>query len=96
MYEVVFSEEALKYISTVNRKERENIKNIVVLCLGKYLQIRYRRCNKKHLKGSDPKTYRLHISMKHTLFYWIDEESQKVKIIDAMGINQAHNKYKKF
>lgn len=96
MYEIVFSDEALKYISTVTKKERAQIKKIILLCLSTYLHTTYKRCNKKLLKGSDPKTYRLHISMRHTPFYWIDNVSQQVKVIDAMGINQAHNKYKKF
>lgn len=53
-------------------KERAQIKKIILLCLSTYLHTTYKRCNKKLLKGSDPKTYRLHISMRHTPFYWID------------------------
>lgn len=87
MYDIIFSDEAMKYISTLPKKQRAHIKDIIELCLDRYLLQVHKRCNKKLLKGSNPKTYRLHISMKHTLFYWIDAEARLVKIINAMSIN---------
>ncbi|MDD4126622.1 MAG: plasmid stabilization protein [Methanomicrobium sp.] len=96
MYDIIFSDDALKYISKIPKKDLAHIKEIILLCLGEYLKKSNKRCNKKLLKGSNPKTYRLHISMKHTFFYWTDEENQLVKIVEAMGTNQAHSKYKKF
>ncbi|RQD81808.1 MAG: plasmid stabilization protein [Methanocalculus sp. MSAO_Arc1] len=95
MYEIVFSDESRKYISKLSQKQRTHIKENVILCLGIYLHQNHKRCNKKLLKGSNPKIYRLHISMRHTLFYWIDDDAKQVKIFDAMGINQAHSKYKR-
>ncbi|MDD3977863.1 plasmid stabilization protein [Methanomicrobium antiquum] len=95
MHDIIFSDDVLKYISNVPKKDKTHIKEIILLCLGEYLKKTTKRCNKKLLKGSNPKTYRLHISMAHTFFYWIDEEKQSVKIVKAMGINQAHSRYKR-
>ncbi len=96
MYDIVFSDDAQKYISKVPEKEKTHIKEIILLCLGEYLKKPNKRCNKKILKGSSPQIFRLHISMKHTFFYWIDEDDKLVKVAKAMGINQAHSKYKRF
>ena len=93
MYDLVFSEEALKYLSQIAKKDLVHVKEVISLCLGEFLKKTTRRCNKKLLKGSQRYTYRLHISMTHTVFYRIDDETKRVLIDDVMGINQAHSKY---
>ncbi|WP_292383706.1 type II toxin-antitoxin system RelE family toxin [Methanoculleus sp. UBA430] len=93
MYELIFSEEALKYLSQIPKKDLVHVKEVISLCLGEFLKTMTRRCNKKLLKGSKKRTYRLHISMTHTVFYRIDDENKRVLIDDVMGINQAHSRY---
>lgn len=55
MYDIVFSDDASKYISRVSEKDRAHIKEIILLCLGEYLKKSNKRCNKKLLKGSKSK-----------------------------------------
>lgn len=93
MYELIFSEEALKYLSQIPKKNLVHVKDVISLCLGEFLKKTTKRCNKKLLKGSKKRTYRLHISMTHTAFYRIDDENKRVLIDDVMGINQAHSRY---
>jgi mRNA-degrading endonuclease RelE of RelBE toxin-antitoxin system len=93
VYELIFSEEALKYLSQIPKKDLVHVKEVISLCLGEFLKTMTRRCNKKLLKGSKKRTYRLHISMTHTVFYRIDDENKRVLIDDVMGINQAHSRY---
>ncbi len=93
MYKLIFSEEALKYLSQIPKKNLVHVKEVISLCLGEYLKKITRRCNKKLLKGSKKHTYRLHVSMTHTAFYRIDDENKRVLIDEVMGINQAHSKY---
>lgn len=93
MYKLIFSSEALKYISQIPKSELPHVKEVIYLCLGEYLKRITKRCNKKLLRGSKKQTGRLHISMKHTIFYRIDDDNKTVLIDNAMGINQAHSKY---
>ncbi len=93
MHELLFSEEALKYLSQIPKKDLVHVREVIALCLGEFLKKATRRCNKKLIKGSKKHTYRLHISMTHTVFYRIDDENKRVLIDDMMGINQAHSKY---
>ena len=67
MYELLFSEEALKYLAQIPKKDLANVKEVISLCLGEFLKKTTRRCNKKLLKGSKRHTYRLHISMTHRI-----------------------------
>ncbi|EHQ36579.1 hypothetical protein [Methanoplanus limicola] len=96
MYKVLISDDADEYFQEVSKKDKAHIRDIILLCLVEYLKRPNRRCNKKLIKGSSPKTYRLHISMTHTIFYRIEEEKKIVKVIDAMNIDQAHSRYKLF
>ena len=93
MYELLFSEEALKYLAQIPKKDLAHVKEVISLCPGEFLKKTARRCNKKLLKGSQRHTYRLHISMTHTVFYRIDDENKRVLIDDVMGIDQAHGRY---
>ena len=93
MYELIFSEEALQYLSQIPKKDLVHVKDVLSVCLGEFLKKTTKRCNKKLLRGSRKHTYRLHISMTHTAFYRIDDENKRVLIDDVMGINQAHIKY---
>lgn len=93
MHELIFSEEAFKYLSQIPKKDLVPVKDVISLCLGEFLKKITKRCNKKLLKGSKKRTYRLHISMTHTAFYRIDDENKRVLIDDVMGINLAHSKY---
>jgi len=93
VYELIFSEEALKYLSQIPKKDLAHVREVISLCLREFLKKATRRCNKKLIKGSKKHTYRLHISMTHTAFYRIDDENERVLIDDMMGINQAHGKY---
>lgn len=93
MYKIIFSNEAYKYISQIPKNELPHVKEVISICLGEYLKRTTKRCNKKILKGSKKQTRRLHISMKHTFFYRIDDENKTVLVDNAMGINQAHSKY---
>ena len=93
MYVFEYGADALKFISKLSADDKQIVKEAIELCLGTDLKKRTKRCNKKSLKGSKHKTYRFHISMKYTLFYRIDDENERVVIVDVMGINQAHSKY---
>jgi len=94
VYEITYSDAALKFIRTkVPEKHLKNLGEKIELCLGQYLKSISKRCNKKEIKGTDPITYRLHISMTYTVFYIIDDENKEVFITEILGINQAHSKY---
>lgn len=92
----VYKDVQEKYISKLTSDEKSHLLEVIQLCLGEYLKKVSKRCNKKSLKGSNPKTYRLHVSMRHTVFYQIDETRKVVSIIKILGINQAHSKYALF
>jgi len=92
VYELIFSEEALKYLSQIPKKDLVHVKEVISLCLGAFLKKTTKRCNKKLLKGSKKYTYRLHISMTHTAFYRIDDENKRVLIDDVMGIHRRQVK----
>jgi len=94
VYNLTYSDSAVKYIRTnVPEKHLKNLGDGIELCLGKYLKTIFKRCNKKEIKGTNPVTYRLHISMRYTVFYIIDDENKEVYITEIMGINQDHSKY---
>ena len=95
MYDIVFSDGAAKYIKeNIPIKHRKLMLEKIKLCLGTYLKIKSRRCNKKAIKGTKPVTYRYHVSMTYTLFYVIDDDAERVFVTDVWGINQAHSKYR--
>lgn len=93
MSKLIFSEEALKYLSQFQKKDLGHVKDVISLCPGEFLKKTTKRCNKKLLRGSKKQTYRLHVSMTHTAFYHIDDENKRLLIDDVMGINQAHSRY---
>jgi len=94
IYNVLFSGEARTFIRTkIPPNHIEHVKEVIELCLGKYLHTPSKRGNAKPLKGTNPQKYRLHISMTYTVIYQIDEEEKTVIIDKIMGINQAHSKY---
>jgi mRNA-degrading endonuclease RelE of RelBE toxin-antitoxin system len=93
MYDITYTDSALKFISKIPKKDKTHVKEAIELCLGKYLKRVTKHCNKKLMKGSKLKIHRLHISMTYTLFYQIDDENKRVTVVEAMGINQAHSKY---
>lgn len=79
-----------KYLNVVDRADiATDEAAVAVLEENKTVQ-------QKLLRGSTFKTYSFHISMKYTLFYRIDDENERVVVIDAMGMNQAHRKYDLF
>ncbi len=93
MYDIVLSTSSIHYLSKLSKSDFLHVKRILYLCLGEYLNTVSKRCNKKLLQGSKDKTYRLHISMTHTVFYRVDSVSGRVYVDQIMGINQAHSKY---
>lgn len=95
VYEIVFSDRATKYIKeNIPLKHRKLMMEKIKICLGPYLKVKSKRCNKKAIKGTKPVTYRYHVSMTYTLFYIIEDDIQRVFVTDLWGINQAHNKYR--
>ena len=96
MFDINYTDSALDFISTIPLKDKTHVKETIELCLGTYLKVVTKRCNKKLLKGSKLKIHRLHISMTYTLFYPIDDEHEQVVVVSAMRINQAHSKYGSF
>lgn len=49
--------------------------------------------DKKRLERQGEVLYRLHIGRTWTAFYEIDEEERVVRVLDVMGIDDAHKKY---
>ncbi|HJJ32701.1 MAG TPA: plasmid stabilization protein [Methanocorpusculum sp.] len=95
-YNIRFTDKACDFLRAIPEKHKPAVLRKIRQCLGEYLKINTHQCNKKLLKGSSPERYRLHIGMTYTLFYLIDEDSQMVIVTNAMGINQAHNRYNRF
>ena len=93
MYDIVLSTSSIHYLSKLSKSDCRHVKEVLALCLGEYLNVVSKRCNKKLLKGSKEGTFRLHISMTHTVFYRVDMYAKRVYVDLIMGINQAHGKY---
>ena len=96
MYNLFITEKAQKQVLKLSKDDARHVREIISLCLGKYLKKPSKRCNKKLLEGSKYETYRLHVSMTYTVFYRINEEEKMVIVIEVRGINQAHSKYDLF
>lgn len=92
-YNIAISKDALKYLDEVGPDIKKVIIDTIKLCLGKYLFVNTPRCNKKALKGSKEGNYRLHIRMRYTAFYQIENSESQIYINEIYGINEAHDKY---
>lgn len=92
-YKIFCSKNALEYITNLQKDEMNSVFEHIKFCLGEHVLNRSKRCNMKAIKGSKEHTHRLHISMRHTIFYTVDNENKIVYVDDAMSINQAHSKY---
>lgn len=92
-YQIGYTKSAVKYIQSLSSEEKKILRKTIEYCLGEHLFDNDRRCNKKLLQGSYPKTFRLHVSMTHTVFYRVIDNSRFVEVANVMGINQAHSKY---
>ncbi|MBR1369522.1 hypothetical protein RJ53_08490 [Methanocalculus chunghsingensis] len=95
-FEILLSKKAIKYLEGLDDTSYNVILDGINKCLDTYLFIKTTLCNKKALKGARYNTHRLHINMKYTIFYQIEETESTVYVIDIMGINQAHSKYKRY
>ena len=95
-HEIGYTKSAAKYIRGLSDSDKKKLQKAIEYCLGEHLFDNDRRCNKKLLQGSDLQTYRLHVSMTHTVFYRVLEGGRFVQIANIMGINQAHSKYSLF
>ncbi len=93
MYPIVTTNNADKSLLSYPPDVRRHIVDVVKKCLGEFLWIPTPQCNKKSIKGSKRGIFRLHVSMKYTVFYFVDEAEKRVVIVSVMGINQAHSKY---
>ena len=92
MYSFSYTDDAIKSIKNLDAEWKKKIKKSIELCLSEPYKLTS-RCNKKQIKGSKFKTYRLHVSMTYTVFYRVNDNEKTVLIVNILGINQAHSKY---
>ncbi len=51
MYDIVLSTSSIHYLSKLSKSDCRHVKEVLALCLGEYLNVVSKRCNKKLLKG---------------------------------------------
>ena len=90
MWKVLVEENALKFLDSLDKSRRENIrKNLRFLKLSPYPG--QGLGDKKEIKGSSKAAYRIRIG-DYRAFYII-EDNKTVKITELMTAEAAHRKY---
>jgi len=93
-FEVLFSEEAQKYLSALDEKSARIVKDN----LRKLEDEPYPRPGsgsgdreKLHIDGEE--LYRLHIGRTHTALYVILDDDREVRVVEIVDIDEAHKRY---
>jgi mRNA-degrading endonuclease RelE of RelBE toxin-antitoxin system len=93
-YDILLAEAAREYVSLLDDKSTRIVKDN----LGKLTDDPYPRPgsgsgDKEKLVVEGEEMYRLHIGRTHTAFYTILEDTEEVRVVDIMPIDEAHDRY---
>lgn len=91
MWKVLIEENVLKFLDSLDRRRRENIKaNLRFLKESPYSG--QGLGDKKEIKGASKSAYRMRIG-DYRAFYVIEEKIKTVKVTELMTAESAHRKY---
>ena len=91
MWKVLIEESAMKFLNSLDKRRRENIKeDLRLLKVSPYPG--QGLGDKKEIKGASKTAYRMRIG-DYRAFYIIEEKNKTVKITELMTAEAAHKKY---
>ena len=93
-YNILLGDQPREYISALDDKSAGIVKdNLRKLEDDPHPRPGSGSGDKEKLVVDGEEMYRLHIGRTHTAFYTILEESQEVRIVEILPIDEAHDRY---
>ncbi|SNR77872.1 mRNA-degrading endonuclease RelE, toxin component of the RelBE toxin-antitoxin system [Halorubrum ezzemoulense] len=93
-YKVHLSEDANTYYRELDEKSQRIVKdNLSKLEDEPYPKPGAGSGDREQIVVDGEEVYRLHIGRTHTALYDILEEEQQVRVIELLGIDEAHDRY---
>lgn len=93
-YDVLLADAPREYVAALDEKSTRIVKqNLRKLADDPYPRPGSGSGDKERVVVDGQELYRLHVGRTHTAFYTVLEEETEVRVVELLGIDEAHDRY---